>query len=230
MHYGLKQEKRAKHAACAKNEPVASNNLFDCVMYSPIAHEFDKTRYKVWPCVAEFLESRPRGGKLLEAGVGNGKNLAYATHLGFQTSGFDICSELVDLADKRCGGGAKLWVHDICEPIVGKYDTILCIAVLHHIQSEEGRRLALRNLVDALADDGQLLLTVWSYETFDAVRPRAFALGDNAVPWKSGNGDLLASRYYHIYDRDGFRELVRSTGLTYSVRWEQQNWVAVIQS
>lgn len=196
-------------------------------MYSSIAHEFDKTRYKVWPCVAAFLESRG-GGKLLEAGVGNGKNLAYAAQLGFQTSGFDICPELVGLARGRCGDGATLWVHNICESIEGKYDTILCIAVLHHIQSEDGRQLALRNLVEALAEGGQLLLTVWSYETFDAVRPRAFALGDNCVPWKSGSGDLLASRYYHIYDRDGFKELVGSTGLNYTISWEQQNWIAVI--
>lgn len=207
--------------------PVTPNNLIN--MYSSIAHEFDKTRYKVWPCVAAFLESRPCG-KLLEAGVGNGKNLAYAAQLGFQTSGFDICSELVELARGRCGRGAELFVHDICQQITGKYDTILCIAVLHHIQSEEARRAALKNLVDALADGGQLLLTVWSYETFDALRPRAFVLGDNCVPWKSGNGDLLTSRYYYIYDRDGFTELVGSTGLTYSVGWEQQNWIAVIQS
>ena len=228
MRYGLNQEKHVKHVACAKNEPVASNNLFECVMYSPIAHEFDKTRYKVWPCVAAFLESRSRG-KLLEAGVGNGKNLAYAAQLGFQTSGFDVCSELVGLARGRCGVGVELFVHDICEPLSGKYDTILCIAVLHHIQSEEGRRAALKNLIEALADDGQLILTVWSYETFDAVRPRAFALGDNAVPWKSGSGEQLASRYYHIYDRNGFTELVGSTGLNYTISWEQQNWVAVLK-
>jgi tRNA (uracil-5-)-methyltransferase TRM9 len=197
-------------------------------MYSSIAHEFNKTRYKVWPCVAAFLKSRG-GGRLLEAGVGNGKNLAYAADIGFQTSGFDICPELVGLARGRCGGGTKLFVHDICEPIEEKYDIILCIAVLHHIQSEEGRRAALKNLIDALADGGQLLLTVWSYETFDAVRPRAFALGDNAVPWKSGSGEQLASRHYHIYDRNGFSELVGDAGLNYTISWEQQNWVAVLQ-
>jgi hypothetical protein len=84
-------------------------------MYSQIAQQFDKTRYKVWPCVAEFLTT-VHVGALLEAGVGNGKNLAYAAELGFQTSGFDICHELVAIAAQRCPS-ADIYVHDIAEPL-----------------------------------------------------------------------------------------------------------------
>ncbi len=197
-------------------------------MYSQIAQQFDKTRYKVWPCVAEFLTKCPVGS-LLEAGVGNGKNLAYAAELGFQTSGFDICPELVGIAAKRCAG-ANVYVHDICEPLLAKYDTILCIAVLHHIQSEIGRRAALRNLIESLRPYGKLLLTVWSYETFDMVGGRSFQRGDNTVPWKSGDGVLMADRYYYIYDRAGFEDLVKSTGLMYTIKWEKQNWVATISN
>jgi SAM-dependent methyltransferase len=197
-------------------------------MYSQIAQQFDKTRYKVWPCVAEFLTT-VHVGALLEAGVGNGKNLAYAAELGFQTSGFDICPELVAIAAQRCPS-ADIYVHDIAEPLTHTYDTILCIAVLHHIQSETGRRAALANLLAALRPGGSLLLTVWSYETFGMEGGRTFQHGINMVPWKNGDGALMANRYYYIYDLAEFTDLVRSTGCNYSITWEKQNWVAILKA
>jgi tRNA (uracil-5-)-methyltransferase TRM9 len=204
-------------------------------MYSTIATAFDKTRYKVWPCVREFLthcsHRLPRQNRLLEAGVGNGKNLEYASECGFVTTGFDVCKEFVDIAQARCPS-SRIFQQDLCMPVCLEdeetFDVILCIAVLHHIQSETERRAALKRLISALAPDGILLLTVWSYETFDAPRTRAFALGDTFVPWKDQSGAILTERYYHVYDRKGFEELVKSTGCEAVISWERQNWVARI--
>lgn len=200
-------------------------------MYSTIATAFDKTRYKVWSCVSEFLTDRARLGpcqRLLEAGVGNGKNLEYAAHCGFTATGFDTCKEFVEIARTRCPH-SRVFQHDLCDRLYTDetYDVILCIAVLHHIQSETERRAALKRLVAALAPGGTLLLTVWSYETFDAPRTRPFHLGANLVPWKDQDGHTLMDRYYYIYDRAEFEELVGSAGCDEVViSWERQNWVA----
>lgn len=211
--------------------------LEDTNMYSSIATAFDATRYKVWPCVSDFLTERAcarQGQRLLEAGVGNGKNLEYAALLGFSTTGFDVCKEFVGIAQARCPS-SRIFQHDLCAPftaddIGGLYDVILCIAVLHHIQSETERRAALGRLVAALAPGGTLLLTVWSHETFDAPRARAFPVGDTWVPWKNQDGDVIMERFYHIYDRKGFEDLVGSTGcVDVAIAWERQNWVARIR-
>lgn len=102
---------------------------------------------------------------------------------------------------------------------------ILCIAVLHHIQSEVARRQALKRLYDALSPNGTLLITVWSYEQGDAPQARCFKLGDNIVH----NGKTAMDRFYFIYDKKNFEEFVRSTGCpNIKIKWERQNWIALL--
>ncbi|KAK4204661.1 S-adenosyl-L-methionine-dependent methyltransferase [Triangularia verruculosa] len=68
-------------------------------VYEAIAPHFSATRYKPWPAVASFLQSRPPGAVGLDVGCGNGK------YLGLNPSvymvGSDRSASLVALASSR---------------------------------------------------------------------------------------------------------------------------------
>lgn len=207
-------------------------------MYSKFAHEFSKTRTKPWRCVEMYLSDniKSRSGPakqptLLDAGCGNGRNLAAALEAGYEAKGFDICPEFVELCKLR---GFNVSVGSIESSIDGTYDSILCIAVLHHLQTEDARQYALQNLYEALNPGGSLLVTVWSYESEGARYPKSFHIGDNIVPWKSLYGKGTSDRYYYIYDKstlDSFLDLFKRHNPDASVHltWEEQNWIFEIK-
>ena len=134
------------------------------MIYTQIAKRFDITRAYVWPCVKRFLEmclSNPNT-TVFEAGCGNGRNLIYAKELGYTTvEGMDICPEFVDI---RCKKNLDVYLGDILEPMNKKYDVILSVAVIHHLDTESKRLSAIRNLINGLLPGGVLFITVWSFE------------------------------------------------------------------
>jgi 2-polyprenyl-3-methyl-5-hydroxy-6-metoxy-1,4-benzoquinol methylase len=199
-------------------------------MYSLIAHEFDKTRYKIWPVVRRFLEEKGgEGFSVYEFGCGNGKNLLYAKELGMIVSGSDVCEELVIVCQEK--GLCEVSVFDLCSKdiVCGSYDMVLCIAVLHHLKTHEERLEACLRCIQTCKVGGSVLLTVWSHETHDAKRPKKFTVGDNIVPWKKKDGSYV-DRFYYIYTHDeiiNFMELVvasSNNSIKYSIEWEEQNW------
>lgn len=196
-------------------------------MYSTFASEFSNTRYKAWPCVVNFLQpiqpTHPQ--TLLEAGCGNGRNLLLAKAQGYITEGFDICPEFVDICTSR---GLSVYQSSITTPLQKTYDKIICIAVLHHLTTEEDRLQALSNMYNALNPGGELLVTVWSYETeYNTIKakcPKAFTKGDNTVMWKE-----TSPRFYYIYDHemlsvflDNFHKQHPNSSI--QTEWEEQNW------
>jgi SAM-dependent methyltransferase len=163
---------------------------------------------------------------VLDAGCGNGRNILAAVHAGHPAAGFDICPEFITICRDK---GLDVSIKNIETPIETKYDAILCIAVLHHLQTHERRLLALKQLYETLHHGGSMLLTLWSYETYTAKYPREFCIGDNYVPWKSQHTDVVNDRYYYIYDRTHLDMFITSFQTMYpeafiDISWEEQNW------
>ena len=94
-------------------------------------------------------------------GCGNGKYLGL-NRLTYKL-GSDICSELVAIAHHR---GHEVAVCDcLCLPYrTGLFDAVICIAVIHHLSTEERRLAALRELARILRPGGKLLVYVWAME------------------------------------------------------------------
>lgn len=197
-------------------------------MYSSFAKEFDHSRFSVWKCVQTFLSSieKPFEKKLLDAGCGNGKNMLYANKLEFQTNGFDVCSELVSICKSK---SLNVYESDILSEIKEKYNVIICIAVIHHLKTEDERNKVLLNLYNALKPGGKLLVTAWSFELFDYSEGKLFEKpGDNIVGWNK-----KAERYYYIYDEKDWKhqmkwlELMNKSKI--EITWEKQNWISMIE-
>ena len=97
-------------------------------------------------------------------------------------------------------------------------DVAACLAVLHHVPTEEARRAAIDELARILKPGGTLVLTVWN------LRSRRFftsknwlaawlrlalvkggGAGDVWVPWKAEGAD--AKRYVHAFTLDELKKL-----------------------
>jgi hypothetical protein len=113
-----------------------------------------------------------------------------------------------------------------------KYDKIISIAVLHHLETLEEHIAAIRNLCDCLCENGKLLVSFWSLEKcFNELNVnksdcRNFAIGANYVDWKLTNDNII-KRYYYIHDYNSIQLLAKKiniSNITYTITWEEQNW------
>ena len=94
---------------------------------------------------------------------------------GWQVTGCDVSAEMIGLARKRVGGGARLEVADMrALPRFGSFDLVWALDdTLNYLLSAEELTAALAGMRDNLAPDGLLLFdlnTLHSYRTFGAKR------------------------------------------------------------
>jgi alkylated DNA repair protein alkB family protein 8 len=202
--------------------------------YELRANEFSKTRGYVWPCVKNYLhKNAAQNNTLIELGCGNGKNLKYAISNGYNidnTIGIDNSNSLINICNQI---GLNVILGDICNInfINTQFNNVLCIAVLHHLSTDKNRQTALHNLYNLCKKGGNIIITVWSYETEymgdKSKYKREFLPGDNIIYWKK-----MDERYYYIYTREMLITFIenakRLLDFTYKIEWEEQNWVITI--
>jgi demethylmenaquinone methyltransferase/2-methoxy-6-polyprenyl-1,4-benzoquinol methylase len=149
----------------------------------------DETRHAALARVFDRIEI-PEGGRVLDAGCGTGvlfRHIIEKTGSGGMITAVDYAPAMLDRArelhpdyeniDYRAGDAASL---DLEENF---YDTILCFAVLPHVE-DKGRFLA--TLRHAIRDDGRLYI----FHLADTATLNSFHSGLNAPV----RGDLLPER------------------------------------
>lgn len=231
-------------------------------VYSKIASHFSSTRYAAWPVVASFLQARKPGSVGLDIGCGNGKYLA--TNTDVFIIGSDRSSELVNIAAARhdhqegrntgqgTGGdddddnNRRQTIKErgnevlICDGLqtphpCGRFDFVICIAVLHHYSSPARRVAALTHILSLLAQDGgEALVYVWALE--QKTSRRGWDDGDPQdimVPWKTveDGKEVVYERFYHLYKKGDLESDVEAAGGSV-VRsgYDRDNWWAVVAS
>jgi 2-polyprenyl-3-methyl-5-hydroxy-6-metoxy-1,4-benzoquinol methylase len=200
------------------------------LQYDTIANRFDISRIRIWNKVKQFL-NKTQNENLLDVGCGNSKNALFANTLGYKCIGIDISQKLVDISSKK---GIESYKIDIMElnTQFGYFDKILCIAVLHHLETIEFQSIAIINMINCLNKSGSLLISVWSYEKYNTSEKnkndyRNFELGGNLVKWEN-----ILERFYFIHNKETFTNMLENikikTNCSYEVFWEKQNWFATI--
>lgn len=199
--------------------------------YDIICDSFDNSRVRIWNNVKKFLlDNQGSNENLLDCGCGNGKNMIYAKTLGYNCEGFDISDNLLYICHNK---GLNVFYQDVLNlKLEKKYDKIISIAVLHHLETFDDQISAIRNLCNCLCENGKLLVSFWSMEkqfnglNTDKSDCRNFALGANYVDWKLNNENIV-KRYYYIHDYNSIQELasnVKVSNIDYTITWEEQNW------
>jgi len=118
----------------------------------------------------------------------------------------------------------------------GVADVAICIAVLHHLSTEDRRIELLLAARDALRLGGQLLVTVWAYEQrTGSVGARKFDKQDNFVDWYQSttgtNEKTKYQRFYHVFTREECDDIAsKAPGLKLkSCEFEANNWVMIFE-
>lgn len=128
-----------------------------------------------WHVAKRELASRllakysPAPGRLVEGGIGSGRNLVAFEDAGYDVTGLDLMAESVEHVRSR--GILDCRVHDLQEPWPmdnGSVNAIVLLDVLEHI---EHPIQTLRHMHNALAPGGVVVLTVpacpWLFSRWD---------------------------------------------------------------
>jgi SAM-dependent methyltransferase len=183
--------------------------------YTKIAREFDITRNKVWHEVSTFLDSFDVTAKLADIGCGNGKNMVKPNMIGV-----DNCQEFVEICTKKNLDVRHGSVLDI--PLDDDmFDGVICIAVIHHLSTEERRKQAVQELVRITKPRGQVLITVWAEIGYKSSKNVETISGtDKLVGWKNES-----QRYYHLFTEGELEKLVREFHVSIvKSGYEMKNW------
>jgi tRNA (uracil-5-)-methyltransferase TRM9 len=159
--------------------------------YSAIAESFSKTRYKIWPCVSQFINSIPIDETILEIGCGNGKNMIRPTTM----TGIDMCDTFVDICKSKGlnvihGDALNLPFDD------NTFGNALCVAVIHHLSTKERRSKVIEEAIRVTKPNGLIFISVWlEHDDYK---------GDSIVEFHK------KSRYYYLFKHDELVEMVEN--------------------
>lgn len=150
--------------------------------------------------------------KLLDIGCGNGRLIAAIPAVDY--TGLDLSRQLLDHAKKLhplyhfdYGSMLKLPYPD------QSFDVVAAVASLQHIPSDVYRQAALQEMTRVLKPSGVLFMLNWNIPESYPVAGAGYDPGDYLVPWKNGQGQVLAKRYYHKFTFTELAELCKHAGL-----------------
>lgn len=202
-------------------------------LYEQEAVSWSKTRREIWEQpVIDFVKQIPAGARIADLGCGNGRLLPQiilsqipqiGNRLRIDYLGIDPSKKFIQLNKKH-------YCH--CEPQKGvaisfevgdglklnyknQFDCVICLAVLHHIPSNELREKFLQNVFNSLTNNGIILLSVWNrwnkkYRKF-LDKPKHLAgleKNDILVPWENSKH----FRYIHCFTLKTLSALTQKMG------------------
>jgi len=157
-----------------------------------------------------LLAKRWQKGKLLNLGCGHGADFLPFKD-GFELYGVDFSKGMADMAAKYSGKysfKASITIADVTElPYPDdSFDWAISVATYHHIDNDESRLKAFKELHRVLKKNGEAFVTVWNRHQFRFL----FGKKEVRVPWRKKDKTLY--RYYHLFSYSEIEKLAKKTG------------------
>lgn len=194
-----------------KSEYIEKEFVYD--VYDKIAPHFSHTRYKPWPKVEEFLQSKGYGTLVLDVGCGNGK---YLHGEPLCRIGTDRSANLLKICEEK--GFSGFTANCLRLPVrSASIEVAITIAVIHHLSTPDLRIKALSEILRVLTLGGEALVYVWAMEQTE----RTFTEQDSLVPWHLNKtydssedpntaslvDKIVYKRYYHVFRQGELEDL-----------------------
>lgn len=179
--------------------------------YNSNAKSFNDTRYLPWPIVKTFINNLSPHTTICDIGCGNGKN-QFRNDLNWHScdSSKELCKFVKNATLADC---TSLPYNSLC------FDSIICIAVLHHLSTYTRRLQALREIKRTLKANGTALISVWAAQ-------EKYGIGDQLVSWNHKQ----MQRYIHFFTYTEVNELVSSVFDSYKIILDYNNYYVFIQN
>lgn len=196
-------------------------------IYNKIAKEFDVTRFSLWYGVTAFLDKIIPNSTILDLGCGNGKYLSYRKDCHIY--GCDTSTELLNIAKIKHPHANLCIANGIDLPYSDNFfDSIISIAVLHHIDSYEKRIKFIQEINRVVKPGGSVFISVWAEEAPIKNKNKWKIIDkenhDYLVPWHSK--EEVYYRYYHLFTYDEIKNIIDKT-VNYSyldIKFDFDNW------
>ena len=187
--------------------------------YIDIAKHFSSTRYAHWNSVKKYLESLEEeyidlkdNKNFLDFGCGNGKYLSLVEK--FNVYAVDNCDKLLNIVN-QIYPNVKTIKADVCDNLNFMnlepefFDSIISVAVIHHLSTEYRRIRVLENIFSLLKSGGTCLITVWANQIDKSKFIKLNNFNDYLISWNN-----KYQRYYHLFEIDELDKLIHKTNMS----------------
>lgn len=198
-------------------------------VWDKIAKDWNKFREVPSPTVVNFLKNKT--GRVLDLGCGSGRNFS-AIDQKAELYATDFSSEMIKHAKEKA---KKLTLKaELIESKSDKlpfkdnfFDAIICVAVLHCIQTKKNRENTIKEIYRTLKPNSEALISVWGRNS-----PRLKNKPKECfVSWSVNNDKELRieekeskqERYTYIYDLEELKKEVLDAGFKIEKIWEERN-------
>lgn len=192
--------------------------------YNNISESFNHTRYNIWRCVKEFLDNIESKSLIGDIGCGNGKNMVYRKDC--YNYGCDLSDNLVKICLKKdlnvvLGNILNIpYNNDI-------FNYVLCVAVIHHLDSIIKRKRAIDELIRITKPGGNIFILVWAFEQ-EYSSKKKFNKQENLIDWKDNKGNILGKRYYYVFKKNELESLIPKNVKIIKSFYEKGNWGVIL--
>jgi len=209
--------------------------------YNEAAEDFSRTREKPWREVFSFVEEESKrlrqekgeaNPNLLDIGCGNGRHSLYALKKEFRVFSLDFSINLLRILKSYSyrkefqpylSNLHLIYADALSLPLKSwSMDTVLCIAVLHHLSTKKERLKALKEINRVLKREGKLLVSVWAFEQKRFKKEYLSHLeiygeghekfGNVYVSWKFKKPEKIFQRFYHLFIKGEVEKLCIEAG------------------
>jgi ubiquinone/menaquinone biosynthesis C-methylase UbiE len=194
-------------------------------IWNEIAPKWNRFREKPLAEVTKFLNQYT--GNLLDLGCGSGRHFVKSDKI--KIYGTDFSEEMLALA-KRTAEKKLLNIElkqmqneEIPYP-ENFFDSVICIAVLHCIETAEKRKKLIYEIRRVLKPKGKALIQVWSANH----RRLKNKEKEVSIPWKI-DSQKKVKRYYYIYSKEELKQDLEKSGLKVLEEHEDKNITLTIE-
>lgn len=199
--------------------------------YDAIAGDFDRTRAYCWEGLEQFAKYADDGDRILDFGCGNGRLFSLFRQKNISYIGVDQSGGLIDRAREKFAGDEHAGKAEFVRlegrglPFLdASFDCAFAIASLHHIPSVLERERVLAEFRRVLKPGGRAVITAWNlwqkkyrglivkYTVKKLIGGSPLDFFDIFVPWKTGERETVAERYYHCFTMRELKKLMEREG------------------